>query len=75
MAILTCLDIINYVWSLRRKRHRYGIVGRLPKPIVATPITLPEKFEPTPKRNEEPIYLESDEVEALRRVDLKKNVF
>ncbi|MGB9683685.1 MAG: DUF134 domain-containing protein [Candidatus Bathyarchaeales archaeon] len=58
-----------------RRRHRHGNVGRPPKPVATTTPNLPEKFEPTPKRNAEPIFLEPAEIEALKLVELEKLTF
>ena len=58
-----------------RKRHRHGKIGRPPKPVAITTTNLPEKFEPTPKRDAEPILLEPAEIEALKLVELEKLTF
>ncbi len=58
-----------------RRRHRDGHTGRRPKPVIITLKELPEKFEPTPKRSTDPIYLELAEVEALKLVELEKLSF
>lgn len=58
-----------------RRRHRHGKAGRPPKPVVITSKELPERFEPTPKRSNEPVYLEPAEVEALKLVELEKLSF
>ncbi len=58
-----------------RKRHRRCKIGRPPKPVAITTKILPEKFEPTPKRNVEPILLEAAEIEALKLVELEKLTF
>lgn len=63
---------MQYQW---RKRHRHGKTGRPPKPVATTTTNLPEKFEPTPKINEEPILLEPAEIEALKLVELEKLTF
>ncbi|MEM3728840.1 MAG: DUF134 domain-containing protein [Candidatus Bathyarchaeia archaeon] len=58
-----------------RKRHRRGKIGRPSKPVATTTTNLPEKFEPTPKRNVEPIFLEPAEIEALKLVELERLTF
>ncbi|MEM3613293.1 MAG: DUF134 domain-containing protein [Candidatus Bathyarchaeia archaeon] len=58
-----------------RRRHRHGKIGRPPKPVATTTKSLPEKFEPTPKRNAEPIFLDPAEIEALKLVELEKLTF
>ncbi|MEM1588889.1 MAG: DUF134 domain-containing protein [Candidatus Bathyarchaeia archaeon] len=58
-----------------RFRHRHGKIGRHPKPVAITVADLPEKFEPTPKKNIEPILLETAEIEALKLMELEKLTF
>jgi len=48
------------------RSHRHGAIGRHPKPVATTTTNLPEKFESTPKRNSEPIFLEPAEIKALK---------
>ncbi len=55
-----------------RRRHRYGRVGRCPKPVIISTAPFAEKIDPSPKGSDEPIYLDIAEVEALRLVDLDK---
>ncbi|MEM3565755.1 MAG: DUF134 domain-containing protein [Candidatus Bathyarchaeia archaeon] len=43
--------------------------------MATTTTNLPEKFEPTPKRNVEPIFREPAEIEALKLVELEKLTF
>lgn len=59
-------------WGGRRRR---GAVGRPPKPVMIRTIPPIERLEAIPKRSEEPFYLDSAEVEALRLVDLEKFSF
>lgn len=61
-------------WSWR-KRHRHGRVGRPPKPIAVAELPITKKLEPTPKREAQPLYLETAEIEALRLIDLEKLSF
>jgi len=61
-------------WRWRRRR-RHGKVGRPPKPIAITSNPTTEKFEPTPQKSLDPIYLETAEVEALKLIDLEKLSF
>jgi hypothetical protein len=61
-------------WQWRRRR-RHGRVGRPPKPIAITSSPTIQKLEPTPKKDLEPIYLETAEIEALRLIDLEKLSF
>ncbi|MEM1563064.1 MAG: DUF134 domain-containing protein [Candidatus Bathyarchaeia archaeon] len=58
-----------------RRRYRRGKIGRPPKPVATTITNLPEKFEPSPKRGAEPIFLEPAEIEALKLVELEKLTF
>jgi len=47
-------------------------VGRFPKPVAISLGKFVESLEPSPKRIDEPIYLDVAEVEALRLVELEK---
>ena len=54
-----------------RGRRRRGLRGRLPKPVrlgIQPPVS---KFIPFPQINPSPIYLELEELEVLRLVDLE----
>ena len=59
-------------WGGRRRR---GAVGRPPKPVMIGTIPSIERLEAIPKRSDDPLYLDSAEVEALRLVDLEKSSF
>ncbi|MFA5571712.1 MAG: DUF134 domain-containing protein, partial [Candidatus Bathyarchaeia archaeon] len=54
-----------------RGRHRYGKRGRLPKPINLETIPPITSFIPNPPINQNPIFIEFAEIEALRLVDLE----
>jgi len=47
-------------------------VGRPPKPIPVSAAIAVERLTPSPGMNDEPIYLDIAEVEALRLVELEK---
>lgn len=54
-----------------RGRRRRGLRGRLPKPVrlgIQPPVS---KFIPFPQIDPSPIYLELEELEVLRLVDLE----
>jgi len=56
---------------LLRGRRRRGPRGRLPKPVrleIRPPVS---RFIPFPQINPYPIYMEPEELEALRLVDLE----
>jgi len=61
-------------WRWGRRRRR-GTVGRPPKPVIIRSIPPIERLEPTPKSSDEPVYLETAELEALRLVELEKLSF
>jgi predicted DNA-binding protein (UPF0251 family) len=54
-----------------RHRRRRGARGRFPKPISIGRIPTIDKLVPVPERGEEPICIETAEVEALRLVDFE----
>jgi len=55
-----------------RRRHRHGPRGRIPKPVRLGAVPPIIGLDPVgTRRKTDPIYLEPDELEALRLVDLE----
>lgn len=57
------------------RRHRHGRIGRPPKPVVVAEFSPTRRLKPIPQKSDEPIYLDSAELEALRLIDLQKLSF
>ena len=51
------------------------MAGRIPKPIITSSIPIIERFDPIPAKDNEPIYLDLAEVEALKLIELEKLSF
>lgn len=75
------LSFVIYPINMQRRRRRWGgrrrhgAVGRPPKPVMIGAVPSIERLEPTPKSSDDPLYLDSAEVEALRLIDLEKSSF
>jgi predicted DNA-binding protein (UPF0251 family) len=54
-----------------RRRHRCGRRGRFPKPVTLGVAPAVNRFNPTPLKNIEPIFMEMAELEAFRLVDME----
>ncbi|MBN1784443.1 MAG: DUF134 domain-containing protein [Candidatus Bathyarchaeota archaeon] len=54
-----------------QRRCRRGRRGRFPKPVTIPNPTKVERFVPQPTTTDNPIQIETAEVEALRLVDLE----
>jgi len=63
-----------YGWHWRR-RHRCGVVGRHPSPVKVSTTINAERFDPSPKGVDEPVYIDLAEIEALKLIDLEKLSF
>lgn len=65
----------KYVHGYCWRRRRCGRVGRLPKPITILSTISVKRLDPLPRHNDEPIYLDIAEVEALKMIELEKMTF
>ena len=61
----------NAPFFMWKHRHRRGMRGRIPKPIMLGASPPIGSFMPNPLRNPTPVFLEAAEIEALRLVDLE----
>ena len=54
-----------------RRRHRHGRRGRFPKPVKFGTVPIVNSFAPSPLMNAEPVFMEMEELEAFRLVDME----
>ena len=57
---------------MMRGRRRRGKYGRIPSPVYIDHTATIKAFNPEPKAHGEPLFLEPEELEAIRLTDLEE---